>query len=251
MTSLLADGMLLSARAVKRSRRNPASIIGAIVFPLLYFAMFNVVMRRVMNAQGFDYIQLLPPTIITQAMIFTGMASAYYIAADRLSGMASRLRSLPVHRAAPIVGRAIGDLVRAAISLTVVTVVAVASGMRFESFWGGVGFVLMALGFALVVSLGTGLIGYVASSPDAAVSIAMIPYVPLLMFSSGLVPVENFPGWMQPLVRWQPVTTVIDALRALIGDGAVNETLPAALVWLGSGAVVFAILGSRAFTRSS
>ena len=251
MTSLLADARLLGARSVTRSRRNPASIIGALIFPLLFFALFNIVMRRVMNNQGFDYVQLLPPTIITQAMIFAGMSSAYYVAADRLSGMTSRLRSLPVHRAAPIVGRAIGDVVRAAMSLMVVTVVAVLAGMRFESFVGGIGFVLLALGFAVVFSLAMGLIGYVASSPDAAVSIASIPYLPFLMLSSGFVPVENFPGWLQPFVRWQPITSVIDALRALIGGGSVGETLPVAAAWLIGGAVLFSILGGRAFARSS
>lgn len=207
MTSLVADSRVLGARAITRSLRNPATIAGAVIFPLLFFALFNIVMRRVMEGRGFDYRQLLPPTIVAQAMLFTGMSSTYYVAADRLSGFIARLRSLPIHRAAPIVGRAVGDVTRSAGSVVVVTVVGVITGMRFEAgVAGAAGFVAVALAFAVVVSLAMGLLGYVASSPQAAVSMASIPYLPLLMLSSGFAPVADFPGWLQPFVRWQPVT---------------------------------------------
>ena len=251
MSSLVAGTGLLAARSMRKAGRNPASILGAIVFPLLFFALFNIVMRKVMGQQGFDYVQLLPPAIVAQAMLFAGMSSAYYIAEDRLSGFTARLRSLPVHRAAPIVARSVGDLARALVSLIVVTGVGVAAGMRFDSVGGLFGFVAVALGLALMISLGMGLLGYVASSPEAAVSIASLPYLPLIMLSSGFVPVENFPGWLQPLVEWQPITCVIDTLRALAGDGDVADKLPAALAWILGLSAVFAALGARAFKRAS
>ena len=251
MNSLILGTRVLAARSMRRGSRNPATILSAIVFPLLFFALFNIVMRKVMGAQGFNYVQLLPATIVAQAMIFTGMASAYYIAEDRLSGFTARLRSLPLHRAAPIVARSVGDLVRAAVSLVVVTGVGVAVGMRFDSIGGALGFGAVALGLALMVSLGMGLLGYTASSPDAAASLASLPYLPLLMLSPGFVPVENFPGWLQPAVEWQPVTCVIDSLRALAASGDPGAKLPAALGWIVGGGLLFAVLGARAFRRAS
>lgn len=251
MRTLAADTLILGARSVLRSQRNPATMISAFILPLLFFALFFVVMRRVMAAQGFDYVQLLPPTIVAQAMLFAGMSSAYYVAADRLSGITARLRSMPLHRAAPILGRSVGDLIRSLISLVPITVVGVIVGMRFDNAVGVVGFTLIALAFGLVASLGMGLIGYVASSPDAAVSIASMPYLPLLMLSTGFVPVENFPGWLQPFVEWQPVTAVIDALRAFTGEGDIGSTLPVAAAWMGGLALLFAALGARAFKRTS
>jgi ABC-2 type transport system permease protein len=200
-----------------------------------------------MTSRGFDYRQLLPPTIVAQAMLFCGMSSAYYVAGDRLTGFSARLRALPIHRAAPQVGRSIGDLARAALSLAVVIGVGVLSGMRFRAGWGGfVGFVVVALAFALATSLAMGLLGHVASSPSAAVSMASVPYLPLLMLSSGFAPVDDFPGWLQPFVEWQPVTCVIDALRALAGDGDIVATVGPALAWSGGVAVVSAALGARA-----
>ena len=246
MTSAFAGSALLGQRAIERSRRNPASVLGAVVFPLLFFALFNVVLRRVMDAQGFDYVQLLPPTIVVQAMLFAGMSSAYYVADDRLSGITERFASLPIGRAAPALGRALGDLARAAVSLVVVIGVGVAAGMRFDAglVWIPL-FVLVALLFSLAVALGMGLLGLSASSPEAAVSLATIPYLPLLMLSAGFAPIENFPDWLEPIVRNQPVTVTIDALRALAGDGDISSTVPVALAWTVGLAVLFAAVGVR------
>ena len=246
MTSAVAGSALLGQRAIERSRRNPASVLGAVVFPLLFFALFNVVLRRVMDAQGFDYVQLLPPTIVVQAMLFAGMSSAYYVADDRLSGITERFASLPIGRAAPAIGRALGDLARAAVSLVVVIGVGVAAGMRFDAglVWIPL-FVLVALLFSLAVALGMGLLGLSASSPEAAVSLATVPYLPLLMLSAGFAPIENFPDWLEPIVRNQPVTVTIDALRALAGDGDISSTVPVALAWTVGLAVLFAAVGVR------
>ncbi len=252
MTSLVADSALLGARSITKASRNPASIMGAILFPLLFFALFNVTMRRIMDAQGFDYVQLLPSAIVAQAMIFAAMSSAYYVADDVVSGVLQRLRSMPIHRGAPMFGRAIADLVRAAVSLAVLVVVGVATGMRFNAglVWLPV-YIGVALLFAIAAALAMGLLGYVAGSPDNAVSIASIPYLPLLMLSTAFVPVEDFPGWLQPFVEWQPVTAVIDALRALTGDGDITSTVAASVVWSIGLVVVCGYLGVRAMRRSA
>lgn len=250
MTAVVAGSGLLGRRAIERSRRNPASILGAILFPLLFFALFNIVLRRVMEARGFDYVQLLPPTIIVQAMLFAGMSSAYYVADDRLTGITERFSSLPIGRAAPAIGRSIGDLARAAASLAVLLVVGVVTGMRFDAGLAWLpAFIGLSLLFALAVSLGMGLIGLIASSPQGAVSIASIPYLPLLMLSSGFAPVEDFPAWLEPFVRNQPVTVVIDALRALAGDGEIASTLPGAIAWSCGLIIVFGALGIRVAGR--
>ncbi|MEM9038050.1 MAG: ABC transporter permease [Actinomycetota bacterium] len=246
MTTIVSGSGLLGARAIELSRRNPGSVLGAILFPLLFFALFNIVLRRIMDARDFDYVQLLPSTIVVQAMLFAGMSSAYYVASDRLSGVSDRLRSLPIGRAAPAIGRALGDLTRAAVSLFVVLAVGVAVGMRFDAglVWVPV-FVGVGLAFALAISLGMGLIGQVASSPEGAVSIASIPYLPLIMLSTGFAPVEDFPDWLEPFVRNQPVAVVIDALRALAGDGDIGSTVPAALLWSAGLSVVFIAIRVR------
>ena len=250
--SLIADGRALGGRAMTRSARNPATILGAVLFPILFFLLFNLILRRIMEARGFDYRQLLPPTIVVQAMFFTAMSSAYYVADDRRSGVIARFRSLPIHRSAPLIGRAIGDLARAAVSAVIITGLGLATGMRFERGWPlALAFIGLALLFSLAVSLAMGLIGYAAPAPEAAASLASTPYLPLIMLSSGFAPVEDFPDWLEPFVRYQPVSATIDALRALTGSGDIGDTLPLALAWSVGMIVVFSALGGRALARAT
>ena len=65
------------------------------------------------------------------------------------------------------------------------------------------------------------------------------------MLSAGFAPIENFPDWLEPIVRNQPVTVTIDALRALAGDGDISSTVPVALAWTVGLAVLFAAVGVR------
>lgn len=250
--SAIEDTRVLGARAVLRSRRNPASVLGAVVFPLLFFALFNLVMQRIMDARGFDYTQLLPSAIVVQAMLFAAMSSAYYVADDRLSGFTGRLRSMAIHRSAPMLGRAVGDTARGLVSLLVVLAVGLVTGMRFEAGWVWLpAYVAVAVLFVVAASQAFSLFGQVASSPDAAVSLASMAYLPLLMLSSAFAPVEDFPDWLEPLVEHQPVTLTIDALRALTGSGDITSTVVASTAASVALIVVFALLGSVTTGRGS
>ncbi|PID54467.1 MAG: ABC transporter [Micrococcales bacterium] len=248
----LRGSALLGRRAFLKMRRNPASVMGAVMFPLLFFGLFMLVMQKVMQAQGFDYQQLLPSTIVVQAAFFTAMSSAYFIAEDRHNGLGARFRSMPIAAVAPLVGRSLADLARACVSVLVLLAVGIAAGMRFTAGWGWLpAYVAVAVAFALAAALAMGLIGHLASSPAAAVTIASLPYLPLLMLSSGFVPVSNFPGWFQPLARHQPVTATIDALRALAGNGDIATTTAQSLAWSFGLIVMFGLIGTWRMGRVS
>ena len=250
--SLMHDSRVLGVRAVALWVRNPASLMGAIMFPIVFFAMFNLVMRKTMTARGFDYAQLLPSTVVVQAMFFTAMSSAYYVAHDRTTGMMQRLRSMPIHHAAPIVARSVGDVSRAVISVLALTAVGVVAGMRFRAgALGAVGFLAVPLVFAGVFAMGMGLIGYRAATPEAAVSLASIPYLPLLMLSTGFAPTTDFPGWLRPFVRNQPVTRTIDLLRTLSSGGPIGGLAIIWLVWMVTLGVVFCWASARLFRRAA
>ena len=240
------DVVVLGGRAVALWARNPASLAGAMVFPIVFFVLFNLVARRMMTARGFDYAQLLPATVVVQAMFFTAMAAAYGVANDRLTGMTSRLGSMPIHRAAPLLARSVGEVSRALISVVVLLVVGVVAGMRFRAGpAGALGFLAVALVFVAVISLGMGLIGAVGSTPEAASSLASIPYLPLLMLSNGFAPVDDFPGWLQGFARHQPVTRTIDLLRALVDGGPTLDPFLWWVAWMAALGLVFTVLAAR------
>ncbi len=246
------DVRILGGRSVSLWVRNPASIMGAVLFPLVFFALFNLTMRKIMTARGFDYAQLLPPTVVVQAMFFAAMSSAYWVCSDRRSGMTGRLRSMPIHRSAPIVARSVGDVSRSVISVVVLAAVGVAAGMRFRAGPLAVlGFLLVALVFAAVVSMGMGLIGYKAPTPEAASSLASVPYLPLLMLSNGFAPTDDFPGWLQGWIEHQPVSRTIDLLRLLTTGGPTQAAFFWWLGWMVGLGVVFVAAAASLVGRSA
>lgn len=252
VTAALADGRLLMGRNVMLIARNPASIASMIVFPLIFLFGFFAVLSRSVEWIGIDYQQYLPPVIVVQAMFFTGISSAYFLADDRASGMLERLRSMPLHRWAVIVGRVGADGLRAVVSMVVVLIAATLLGFRFMAGPGAVvGFVGLVLLFALTVSAGCAVVGLTARNAEAASSTLFLPYLPLLMLSTGFVPLEGFPSWIQPFVEWQPVSLTVDALRSLADGGPTAAPVRDAVLMLSALLVAFCALAARAFRRAT
>lgn len=248
--SSLRGGLVLAGRNLTLWRRNPSSVVGTFVFPLVFLLGFSVVLRRTMELRGLEYDQYLPPVIVVQAMFFAAIASAFWLCGDRLAGLLDRFRSLPIGRSAVVVARALADGARALGSLAAVVLGAMALGFRFEAgLPAALGFVVVALLFALVVAAGCSMVGLRSSDPQAAISALFLPYLPLLMLSTGFVPVEGFPGWLQPFVRHQPVSLTVDALRALASGGPTTELVVRALAALAALLLVFGALGARTFRR--
>lgn len=246
----LSDGAAVAGRNLRRLRRTPASLASAVIFPLIFLFGFMAVLRRTLEGRGLDYVQYMPPIIVVQAMFFTAMGSAFMLADDRQSGVLDRCRSLPVHRWAPLLGRVAADLARAGLSLVVVIVASMILGFRFEAGVGSAAaFVVVALAFTVTATAGCAVVGLQAPDPASASSTLFIPYLPSLMLSTGFVPVEAFPGWLQPVVEWQPVSLTVDALRTLATGGPTIRPLVEAGVVLAVLAAVFGTLCARTYRR--
>jgi len=244
--SLLEGTPALAARNLLRMRRNPATVIGTFVFPVLFLVLFHTVLQRAMVAVGIDYAQYLPPAIVVQASFFAAMSSAFYLTDDRSRGIYARCRTLPIGRLTPLAARAIADMTRASISLVVVLVVSGLLGFRFlAGALPAIGFVALALAFALVLVLGCSLLGLYAGNAESAVALVQIPYLPVLMLSSAFVPVDRFPGWLQPIVGASPVTKVVDALRALSSGGPTARVVVIAALWCVGSTAVLSLVGAR------
>lgn len=250
--SATAQTLVLTGRNLTRLRREPRSLLGAIVFPCVFFGGFLLVLRRIMEQQGIDYAQYLPPAVVVQAMFFTAMSSAFFVADDLQRGMLRRTRSLPVSRVAVVAARALADATRALVSVTVVVALGFAIGFRFEAGpVPAVGFVVLAVAFMATASVGFGLVAFSLRNPEATVQALSLPYLALLMVSSAFVPVDGFPGWMQRLVEHQPVTRVLDALRALAGGGPTAGEVTIAAAWLIGLAMVTIPLSARRYGKAT
>lgn len=248
----IEDSLLITGRNLIRLRRNPIIIVAIAIFPIVFLAGFWLVGQKLMAAQGVNYIQYLVPIINLQALFFSGLGSAIMFAKDIESGMMKRCQVMPISRIATIAGLVAAYMVRALLATLILLLVAyVIFGFRFQgSLLAGLGYLTLVVSFTATAITGYSILAIKLRRPDLVNAIAIIPYTPLLLLSNGFSPTENFPTWLQPIVRYQPVSVTCDALRSLVANS--DNALPlfcTSLLWLAGLLVLFGILALRAYKR--
>ena len=241
MTALVA----LTERVVRTTVRDFDLLI-AVLTPVSTFVGFTVVLRGVIDTGTMSYAQYVLPAIVVQSLLFGSLTTADRAARDQSSGFGLRLRTLPIPAWVPLTARMLYCLLRAVVVMVAAVAVAYAFGFRFA---GGVAysvaFVGLALTLTLALSLGADAIGCWVRRVDASSQVLLVPQLLLILLSTGMAPVEAFPGWVQPFVRAQPVSQVIDTLRGFAGGYIVGGNLAISLAWCGGLLAVFGVVAMR------
>jgi ABC-2 type transport system permease protein len=120
-------------------------------------------------------------------------------------------------------------------------------GLRFNEGWlAAIGFVfvpvLMVIGFSTVVVA----FGVQAAGKNIITGLSTVCFL-LLFFNSGMVPVDVFPGWLQPVVRAQPMSPAIEAMRALADGGPTLWPVVQSVAWVVGLVAVFGPIAVRGY----
>lgn len=237
----------LSERGIRAAVRE-GDLILAFASPLTFFVCIHVPLRRSMEAGGIDYAQYLLPLIVVQAMFFTAMFAGDRAAREVTGGMGTRLRAMPVRAWVPPAARISANLVRAVAALAGALVIGALFGFRFHGLGATLAFLALALAFGVAVVLAADALGTATGNPELGATVLFAPQLLLLMMSTGFVPAEGFPGWIQPFVRNQPVSQVAGALREL-SDGRATATTAVATAWVAGLVLVAAVAAVRVERR--
>ncbi|MEU4538683.1 ABC transporter permease [Streptosporangium sp. NPDC023825] len=249
--NLARQGMLLAGRNIRLTSVSD-TISTMIVFPVIFVFGFLALFGNLVQVKGIEYAQFLPPALVVQWMFSVAISTAFFFASDRRSGILARYRALAINRGAVVVGRMAADVLRALLAIAVIVTAGYVAGFRFEAGpLAALGFVALAVGFALTLSAGTSALGLASKEPETVSSTLHLIYMPLLMISSAFVPADAFPAWLEPVVSLQPVTAVIDALRALAEGGPTAGPVTRALLWMAGLLVLFSLAAVRAFRRAT
>lgn len=176
---------------------------------------FRYVFGGAITLPGISYVDFLLPGFITTSVLFSGIGAATVVAEDLEQGFVDRLRSLPIPGLSFLAGRALADTVWNAWGLLVATGVGFAVGFRIHS-----SIVDALAAFALCIAFGFAfewffiLLDLFAGTPQAAQGMALIVF-PFTFLSSAYVPVSTMPSWLQVFAAHQPITYMVDAVRAL------------------------------------
>jgi ABC-2 type transport system permease protein len=247
----------VARRAVLRYARTPQLIVVGTIQGAMFLLIFRYVFGGAIEIGGIDYVDFLVPGFVMTSVLFSGMGTATAVAEDLEQGFVDRLRSLPIPRSAFLTGRALSDTAWLTWGLAITTAIGFAVGFRIH---GSVADALAA--FGLCVAFGFAFIwlfidlGLLARTAQAAQGMALLVF-PLTFVSSAYVPVESMPGWMQAFAEHQPITYMVNAVRALtqgpdaaaVLGHSTEYFVTRAVLWAVAIVVVFAPLAVARYRR--
>jgi len=245
------DTLVLARRNLMRIPRQPDLLIAYTVQPVMFVLLFVYVFGGAIQTPGFDYVDFLMPGIIVQSIAFGGFVTALGLSEDVKKGLIDRFRSLPMSRAAVLMGRTISDVALNCLSLVVLFAVGFLAGFNFIGATAGD----IALGIVLLLLMGYAfswifaLVGLYSSSPETANSIGFTLIFPLTFASSVFVPAASMPDGLRQFAEANPFTTWSDAIRSLWIDTPANSDVWMSFIWCFALIAIFAPLAVARYRR--
>jgi ABC transporter DrrB family efflux protein len=249
----VTDTLTITRRNLLVWLRVPAYIMFTVVQPVMFVLLFRYVFGGAIKVPGhINYVNYLMPGIIGQTAAFGTVGTAISLAQELRKGVIDRLRSIPMARYAVLAGRLTADTGRMLLITLIVIGVGYAVGFRFSN---GVGpailMVVLATVFGLALCCVAAYTGLAIGDEESVQAFGLIWIFPLTFLSSAFVPIRTMPGWLQAFANNQPITFVIDCLRALALGGPVWPSLWRSIACLAAVLAIFGPLSVRAYQRAS
>jgi ABC-2 type transport system permease protein len=247
------DTLLITRRHLLRTWRTPQIMFLSAVMPVVFVLLFRYVFGGAIHIVGYrEYADYLIPGILVQTVLFGGSSTAVGMAEDLASGMTDRFRSLPTHRGAILAARTLADLLRLTYTVALVIAVGLLVGFRFHSTpshaLAGIGIALL---FGYSCSWLFALLALTVRQTETAQLGAFLITFPLVFASSIYAATVTMPTVLRDFADNQPVSKVVNALRALTQTTAWHtRTVAYALAWSLGILIVAAFLATRRFRRA-
>jgi len=249
----VSDTLTLTKRSLLVWLRVPAYLVFTVIQPVMFVLLFRYVFGGAIPVQvSGGYVNFLMPGIIAQTAAFATFGTAIVLAQELKKGVIDRLKSMPIARSAVLTGRLVADTGRMVVTILIIVGVGYAVGFRFLNGVGpAVAMVVLATVFGVAIACISAFTGLAIGDEESVQAFGLIWLFPLTFVSSAFVPIPSMPGWLQAFANNQPVTYVIDAMRALALGGPVEASLWKSVAWLAGIFVVFVPLAVRAYRRAS
>lgn len=214
------DSLIMIKRSSTHIIRNTDQLLGAFFQPIMFLVLFASVFGGAIEKAlppDISYLDYLMAGIIVQTVAFGSTTTALALCNDLQKGIVDRFRSLPMSNIAVLNGHIISDLFRNAISTAVMLLTGLVIGFRSSASlvdWFLIAGILFI--FTLAFSWLAAIMGVLAKSVEGVQWLTFIIIFPLTFASSAFVPVEGMNSVLRAFAENQPITQVVNAVRALI-----------------------------------
>lgn len=231
----LTDSLIMIRRSTTHIVRNTDQLLGTFFQPIMFLVLFASVFGGAIGQglpPGVSYLDFLMAGIIVQTVAFGSTTTALAVCNDMQKGIIDRFRSLPMHNSAVLTGHVVSDLFRNTISTVVMLLAGLVIGFRSSaSFldWMAIAGILLLFTFAF--SWLAAIIGVKAKSIEAVQWLSFVIIFPLTFASSAFVPTAGMNTVLKAFAENQPITQVVNAVRALMLGAPIGNYGYLAVAW--------------------
>ncbi|MBT2901924.1 MULTISPECIES: ABC transporter permease [unclassified Streptomyces] len=246
----------LARRNLLQIKKDPESMFDVLLMPIIFTLLFVYVfggsVGGSLGGNRQDYLNYLVPGLMAMMGMNIAMAVGTGVNDDFRKGVMDRFRTMPIARSSVLIAKIVVELGRMMVAITI----------------------LLAMGFALGMSLGTSVLGLLAAVALSAVfgaaimwifivlglamktaqavqGMGMLVLMPLQFGSSIFAPPTTMPGWLQTFTDYNPLSNLADAVRGLMMGGPVANSVWVTLAWAAGITLVMAPLAVAKFRKKA
>ncbi|WP_010499712.1 ABC transporter permease [Paenibacillus elgii] len=246
-----SDMSVMLGRSMRHIFRSMDTILTVCITPIAMMLLFVYVFGGAIQTGTDNYVNYLLPGILLMA-IASGVAYvAYRLFLDKQRGIIERFHSMPIARSTVLWGHVLTSVVSNVISVVVIILVALMMGFRSSAgvlSWLAVAGILVLFTLALIWI--AAIAGLSAKTVEGA-SAFSYPLIFLPFISSAFVPTDSMPKVVRAFAENQPVTSIVETIRALLSSQPVGNDIWVALAWCLGVMIVAYLFAVRAYKRNA
>lgn len=224
MSRIWLPAWTLLVRELTHFVRQKHRILGTIGTPLVFWVLIGSGLRSSFRPEsmgpgsashGMTYLEYFFPGTLVLILLFTAVFSTISIIEDRRAGFLQGVLVAPVPRSAVVLGKVLGGTSVAVLQAIIVLAMSPLSGIHVCP-----GIVLKSLAVATVTAFQLTSLGFLIAwrmeTTTGFHAIMNLFLIPLWLLSGALFPAAGASPWLGALMRANPLTYAVGALRAVL-----------------------------------
>jgi ABC-2 type transport system permease protein len=253
VSTMLRDTNTVFSRELRPLIRDPFTLIFGMIQPLVFLGLYGPLLGGVPGLGDQSPWQWFVPGIVVMMTLFATSVVGSYLLQEMMVGSHERLLVTPLSRSSLLIGRAFKEIVPLLAQAAIIILVAVVFPLGFHLYPFGV---VVGLLMLVVFGVGMGSLSYALALAvkDREWMFWMVQQTllfPLLLLSGMLLPLSMGPGWLQAASRFNPLTYLVDAERALFSGELFTLTVLGGAIAAVGVAAIGLLVGTRAMRRAA
>jgi len=222
MIAFFKQSAAITAAELIKISRDPTELFSRAIQPVLWLVIFGQVFSQVRDIPtgGISYLAFMTPGILAQSVLFSAIFYGIAVIWERDLGIVQKLLVSPAPRSALVLGKAISAGLRGLVQAAIVYLIAyfLHIGLRWEVL----GIMEVLLGVILgscIFSTFSLIIACIVKTRERFMGIGQVLTMPLFFASNAIYPLEMMPGWLKTIAAFNPLTYLVDVLRAAMIQG--------------------------------